>query len=277
MHPDDQYRPYYERSIGARIPPVCKMLLIVTVAVFLAHALAAKFFLPPPGPHAPDPVTAFLGLSPERLFGSFYIWQLLTYIFLHSRHHIFHILFNMLFLYWFGRDIETRFGSRRFLAFYLTAGAFAGLAYCASRAFSEVGIVIGASGAIMAILVVYAIYFPNRMILFMFMFPMRIRNFVLLMVGLDLYMTLMHSGNGVATVAHLGGAAYGVLYIKFWPAVSACLIRRQRRQQQRRQIREQDEDSRLDAVLDKVHREGLPSLSRREKDFLVRMSRRKRD
>lgn len=271
MYADDGYQPYHPRSVAPKTPPVCKALLIANVVTFLLYAITYRA-----NPSLYRDLTHLFGLVPDLALKQLHLWQFLTYTFLHDVRDVWHVIFNLLFLFWFGREVETKFGSRRFLKFYLAAGACAGLAHCAVNVFSRLSVpVIGASGAVMAVLVVYAIYFPNRTILFLFVFPMRIRNFVMLLIGVDLFMCVMALGNGVANLAHLGGAAYGLLYMKYLPALGLFLRHREQRQQGREEEREEEEESRLDAILDKVHREGLHSLTRGEKAFLTRMSRRK--
>jgi len=270
MYQGEGYRPYYEFSMGARTTPVVKALLIINVAVFVLHLLLYRM-----SGRAGTAMLEWLGLSPGLLFHRLRVWQLVTYMFLHSPSQLFHVLFNMLFLYWFGRDIERRFGSRRFLFFYLSAGAIAGLVYCAIHVASPVRMVIGASGAIMAVLVVYAIFYPNRMILFMFIFPMRIRTFVIMLICMDLFYLVEYTNNGVANLAHLGGAAYGYLFLRLRPAFERHLQRARDRRMHREIRHEIEDEGRLDALLDKVHREGLHKLTASEKRFLQRMSKRK--
>ena len=155
------------------------------------------------------------------------VWQLLTYAFLHDPANILHILFNMLFLYWFGREIEIVWGTRRFLAFYLTAAAFAALAFAAVHYFvwplEEP--CIGASGAIMALVMVYALWWPNRTILFMFLFPMRVWTFVLIVIGIEVVSLLQAGDNGVANLAHLAGLLYGYLVVRAAPRLRFSIAR----------------------------------------------------
>ena len=127
----------------------------------------------------------------------------------------------------------------------------------------------GASGAVMAILMVYALWWPNRKILFMFFFPMRIRTFVILLIVIDTVGFLQMSDN-IAHMAHLGGLLYGYLVIRFGPQM-AQLAGGVRKQAKPPSL---EDERRLDEVLDKVHRDGIQTLSWREKRFLKKMSKR---
>ena len=189
-------------------PPVCKWLIIATVGVYVAQMFGGTG------------LENWLALDSEKVLHG-QVWQLFTSAFCHSREGIFHILFNMLFLWWFGKTLEQMYGSREFLLFYL-AGAL-----CASLAFigldlvtGNLGSAIGASGAVMAVMMLYAAHFPRSKIYIWFVIPVEIRWIVLAYVIFDLYPVLVtlsggHSSDGIAHSAHLGGLAFGFLYWKF--------------------------------------------------------------
>ena len=265
--------PYHTYRIAPSLSPVVRNLIIVNIAVFFLQFVILKF--------ARFDIATILALRPDQLLRKFWVWQLVTYGFLHSPYLLLHIIFNLLFLYWFGRDVEARLQSKRFLLFYLTAVAFAGLVFCVvhyahHRATgSHLDRVIGASGGIMAVMVAYAIYFPNRTVLFFFLFPMKVRTLVILMVGLDAYYAVMHIGGGVANLAHLGGAAYGFLFLRYGAGVEARLARLLHRVAEKPAQKGRD-DKMLDHILEKVHRQGIHRLSRRERRFLKRESKKRR-
>src|SRR5438132_685892 len=99
------------------------------------------------------------------------VWRLLTYAFLHDPHNLWHIVFNMLFLWWFGKDLEGIYGTREFLTFYLVAAVIGGLAFTLAGALHlDEGAknCLGASGSVTAVLVLCALHFPNRIILLFF-------------------------------------------------------------------------------------------------------------
>jgi membrane associated rhomboid family serine protease len=146
------------------------------------------------------------------------VWRLLTHAFCHDRYGLFHILFNMLFLYWFGSTLESMYGSREFLLFYLTAAVLAGLAFVGLELYtgsSTPG--IGASGAVMAVTMLYALHFPRETISVLWFFPLEMRWLMIGYVIWDLHPVLLALAGdrlytGVAHSAHLGGLAFGFLY-----------------------------------------------------------------
>ncbi len=146
------------------------------------------------------------------------IWRILTSAFCHDRHGLFHILFNMLGLIWFGIALEYMYGEREFLLFYLTAGILSGLAYVGLDLWTGESVpAIGASGAVMGVLMLYACQYPYHTIRIWFFFPIEMRWLVLLYVAFDLHPLLLQLAGdqvhtGVAHAAHLGGLAFGFVY-----------------------------------------------------------------
>ena len=142
-------------------------------------------------------------------------------MFCHDRFGVWHILFNMLFLYWFGRMLEPLYGSREFLLFYLTAAVVASLCYVGLDLFTRHSVpAIGASVAAMAVVVLYAIHHPREKIYVFMMIPIEIRWLVALYIIIDLHPVLLAllgtpMYTGVANAAHLGGAAFGFLYWRY--------------------------------------------------------------
>src|SRR5258708_34230991 len=162
------------------------------------------------------------GLMPDRVFAHGYLWQLVTYFFLHAG--ISHILFNMVALWMFGSTLEQYFGGRRFLEFYFfcVVGAALVTALLTFSAGCFVGLrpeipTVGASGGIYGVLLGFGYLFPNREI-FMFPWPFAIKakSLVAILILIALAPSLGGS-NGVANIAHLGGALFGYLYLKFMP------------------------------------------------------------
>ena len=141
------------------------------------------------------------------------MWRLLTYAFLHGG--IMHILFNMLFLWWFGHEMEEMYGTREFLIFYLVSAFLGGVAYFLwSWARDNPVPCIGASGAVTAVMVLYAFHFPTRVIRLMFILPIPIWLFVVFQVGRDFVHFAGGIDNGTAVTVHLAGAAFGFGYYK---------------------------------------------------------------
>src|SRR5882672_34173 len=129
------------------------------------------------------------GVVPEKLIGRGWVWQLFTHVLFHEPFAIWHLAFNMIFLYWLGTDLAEIYGVRRFLLLYLGGAAGCALAYAAiGYATGKTTIpAIGASGASMAVSVVAAFTFPRRTVMFMYVLPVPLWLLVTLYVALDLY------------------------------------------------------------------------------------------
>lgn len=151
-----------------------------------------------------------LGLTPLRVTHNFFIWQLVTYIFLHGG--IMHILFNMLGLWMFGSDLERYWGARKFTTYFFVCGIGAGLLTVLLSPNSPIP-TIGASGAIYGILLAFGMLFPDR-IIYWIIFPIKAKWFVVIMGGLAFYSSISANGDGIANIAHLGGMLFGFLYLK---------------------------------------------------------------
>jgi membrane associated rhomboid family serine protease len=170
---------------------------------------------------APDLIVNTFGLQPALVLERAQIWQLATYLFVHSPTHLSHILFNMLAVWMFGVDLERRWGTRAFLKYYFITGVGAGLSmllvsllpFDATRP-TYYAFTIGASGAVYGLLMAWALLFPHRQILFMLNFPLSARVFVLIMGAIAFVSAVGTSGGPVANVAHLGGLAVGYFYLK---------------------------------------------------------------
>jgi membrane associated rhomboid family serine protease len=198
-------RYYRTTSSGIGYPQwsrVVRTLVIICVVVFVL-----QFFEELAGSRA---LTLNFGLTPLLVTHYFYLWQLVTYIFLHGG--VLHILFNMLGLWMFGSDLERLWGSRKFTTYFFVCGIGAGLLSVVLSPSSPVPI-IGASGAIYGILLAFGILFPDRIIYFV-IFPIRARWFVVIMGGLAFMSSLSANSDGIANVAHLGGMLFGFLYLK---------------------------------------------------------------
>jgi len=259
---------YETRPLGRRMTPVVRGLLLATVGVFVVQLILLAA-----GRH--DWIMTAFALNPD-LVSQFCVWQLLTYVFLHAPRDLFHILFNMLSLYFFGSDIETRLGGRRFLFFYLSAGTAAGLvSFLGSLAAGTTRATVGASGAVMAVLVAFALYFPRARVI-LFLFPMRAATLVIILVVVNLWSAATSTSGSVDVLAHLGGAAYGFAFVWLGPRLATQLLRFLDRGAVGQRRRDASDTERMDAILDKIHRDGMGALTRPEKRFLRRVSKQRR-
>lgn len=211
------------------LTPVVKNLIIVNVTVYLVGVVLLQNFL-----LAPGVLFEWFGFVPARVISDFWIWQFVTYMFLHSEQ-IFHVLFNMLVLWMFGSELEIRWGARFFLLYYFVCGIGASIIYFLGALtyflFTKdlqplLTPVVGASGAIFGLMLAYAIHFGDRVVFFMMLFPMKARNMVAILAGVEL-ITLLNSGLGakVANLAHLGGLISGFLFLMFWVQMKGFWVR----------------------------------------------------
>lgn len=252
-----------------RIGRTVRWLIGITVGVFLVQVFYTA--------STSRSLSQYLGVVPGAVVERLWVWQVFTYMFLHSPRHLFHIIMNMLLLYWFGTELERLYGRRRFLTLYLGGGVIGGLAYAATQYVVQVRMpAIGASAAVMAVLVVYAIHFPNRIILLFFLIPMPVKWFVVMMIGIDLVYSVTTYADGVAHTAHLGGALFGYVFWRFGPRFERFLDGLEDRRRERAVDRRERERERLDEILEKISREGFESLSRGEREFLKDQSAQRR-
>lgn len=188
--------------------PVTFALVAVNLLVFLLQLagglpLLEWFALWPPAASGP------------RNGPPFELWQLLSYSFLHGS--LLHLMFNLLGLYTFGRDLERLFGSAWFLQYYLVSVAVAALTHIAITAWMGMPPVpmVGASGGVYGLLLAYGLYFPRRTLILLFPpIPLPARVFVVLFAALELYFGVTGTASGVAHFAHLGGMLGGWILIR---------------------------------------------------------------
>jgi membrane associated rhomboid family serine protease len=269
--------------------PAVKWLIIANVAVFVLQLIWTTG-----GPRGfrESVLQEWLELSPNLRDIALGPWRLITYAFCHSMQDIWHIVMNMYFLYIFGRSLERMYGTREFLTFYFVSALVGGVAFVGfALAMDNALPVVGASGAVMAVMMLYALHFPHEVIYILGIIPVPIWLLVGLYVILNVYPVLFALGQGaaggnVAHAAHLGGLGFGYLYWVFKLRLSRLfegarlrLPRLPRRKpsgvrlytppQQQGKLNEQ-----VDAILDKIHREGEASLTDREREILKEASRR---
>ena len=202
-----------------RTTPCVKMLIIVNLMCwFLLVSVIQRFFM------KTDDIYRLFGFVPSSIDNSFFIWQFFTYMFIHSAG-LFHILFNMMVLWMFGSELEQLWRKRFFLIYYFVCGVGSALVYFVGvKLYSVFGghsavldvPVVGASGAVFGLLLAYGLIFGDRLVLFMFIFPMKARTFTILIAAVEL-LTVLNSGFGspVANLAHLGGLLSGFLFLSF--------------------------------------------------------------
>jgi membrane associated rhomboid family serine protease len=239
-------------------------------------------------------VQEWCSLDPKKTVLQGQVWRLVTCAFCHDRISIWHIVFNMLLLYWFGSRLERMYGSREFLLFYLAAAVASSLAYVALAFYTHSYIpAIGASGAVMGVMMLYTIFYPFETVLLFWFLPVPICVLLGAYVIFDLHPVLLSlSGDriytGIAHAGHLGGLAFGFLYWKLGVRLEAPFERagvRRRRPVRRPQARPAPApadtyadslDDQVDQVLRKISEHGQASLTPEEREVLVKASARYR-
>ncbi|MBN2272439.1 MAG: rhomboid family intramembrane serine protease [Sedimentisphaerales bacterium] len=259
---DGGYRPQM-RMVFPRITGVVKILLIINVVVFVLTVL----FRP-----LADFAFTWLSVYPLTPLMSLQVWRPITYQFLHDTNGFAHIFFNMIVLYFFGIMLERTWGPRKFLRFYLMCGAVGGIVYpfLAYIGWLPKLPLVGASGGILGMIAACAIMFPNMRVLVFFVFPVRLVIVALVLAGYAI-LTLLRPGqfgNAGGEAAHLGGMVAGAVYVLSESWRSHFKSKFRHRFGEKRRVSQFNLQVDLDNILDKVHREGIGSLTRREKRVL---------
>ena len=227
-----------------------------------------------------EPLAAF---SVEKSIFKFQVWRILTYQFVHGN--FLHLMFNMIVLYFFGPTIEQWWGSRRFLAFYLTCGASGAIIAALLGTvpglilFHQATMLVGASGSIFGILIGCASLFPHRKVRLIFPpIPMTMRTLALVVLTISALSVISGSANAGGEAAHLGGALLGFVLVKnadwlnWADSISprSTMARLDETRWQRQQKRTRLDRAKVDHILDKVRDQGLQSLTRKEKKLLAK-------
>ncbi|QAA81346.1 rhomboid family intramembrane serine protease [Aequorivita sp. H23M31] len=271
---------------------VVKLIVINTIA-FLVVSLGSFIFRMNPGYFS-----RWFVLSDDLDTLLFRPWTLITYGFLHFG--FFHILFNMIWLYWFGQFVLNLFTGKRLLTVYLLGALFGGLLFVLSYNFFPVfddhkGYLIGASGAVTAIMIFIATYTPNTEFR-IFSFTIKLWHIALFLFLLDL-VRIPTSGNAGGLMAHVGGGVFGYFYavqlakgndIGKWfenfmdwianlfkprtkkPFRKVHRTRHTSSKPAKNQDQKSDYQKKVDSILDKISQSGYESLTKAEKDFLFK-------
>jgi membrane associated rhomboid family serine protease len=189
----------YDSPSQPRMTPAVQWLIAANVGVyFLQLTLFGE-----------DPVFRALGLDPGIFPDAW--WTIATYMFVHAG--LWHLAFNMLSLWMFGPRIENLWGARGFLYFYLWCGIGGAIAHLL---FAGNARLVGASAAIMGVLLAYALRWPDEEVYLFGVMPMKTRWLVVWLAAINLAMgvTSTKGGSGIAWFAHLGGLAFGWIYLR---------------------------------------------------------------
>lgn len=272
-------------NLVARSGSVTQLMIWACVIVFFVQLFCHLFKF--------DQFNLIFGLSGADVRRGF-VWQFFTYMFLHDIPDLFHIIINMMLLWFFGKEVESFIGPKSFLRLYVLAGLLGGGFWLLAN-FNERYVLMGASAAVLGCVIAFATLFPDRRItLFLFFVvpvSLKARTLAIVAILLDVIPIISRSGGDVAHLAHLGGAAFGYVYIKHlgyghpprwidWIQSRTARLKPRRPQTRARPrpasrpgtptgisaeayIREQ-----VDPILEKISRQGMQSLTPEERRIL---------
>jgi len=223
-------------------------------------------------------------------------WTFVSYMFVHAG--LLHLFGNMLMLFVFGTAVESRMGSRNFLLYYLFCGVGAAVFSLLLARVMPVGAFVGASGAVLGVAVAFAMFWPDaELIIFPIPVPIKARTLVIGLVVLDAIGSRLWPNDGIAHLAHVGGALFGYLFFRAQllsqrSAASPARVERvvmvqsgsaePERQtpvtpmRPRRGIESDPVAAEVDRVLDKISEKGISSLTPAERSFLDEVAKQKK-
>lgn len=272
------------------LPDAIKVIISINVVVFLVQwggSIAG-------GEYFRLFVRNWFAFFPDALVTVTQPWRLITYMFLHGG--FFHLLFNMLWLWWMGRAVEERLGPRTFCAIYFGAGIGGALLDVLLAQVFGIAYVIGASGSVYGIMVAFAMLYPRMPIMLILLPPIEARYVVAGLIGISV---LALGGNSnTAHAVHLGGAAVGYLLMKawqngfdlsspirtiegFWLRLKGGYVKKTSPKNKNMysvsdsEVVEEVEQSELDDILEKISNKGYDSLTKAEKKKLFELSKNK--
>ena len=283
----------YNESFGSSLkrgymglPVAIRVIITLNVVVFLLQALG--------GQTLNNFLVQWFAFNPEWQVALFQPWRMVTYMFLHAGG--FHLLFNMLWLWWLGRVVEETLGPRSFTVIYLGSGIGGAILDVLFAQFLGINFVIGASGAVYGVMVAFAMLYPTTPIMLLLLPPIQARYLVAGLIALDVI--FLGSSDGTARIVHLGGAGIGYLLMKaqqggfdlsgiirpverIWYEFKNSYKKKKKETPQNSnmysvtdvEIVEEVEQSELDAILEKISQKGYDALTKEEKKKLFELSR----
>jgi membrane associated rhomboid family serine protease len=261
------------------MPAAIKALIIANAAMFLLGQLVGDSFY------------QLFGLVPRRVLQDRWLWQLFTYLFIHGG--FMHLLFNLFALWMFGMPVDSQWGGKEFIKYYLLCGLGAAAASIALAPHSGVPI-IGASGPVYGLLVAFAMLYPEAVVYLYFFVPISAKHMAILFGLIEFFAGASGSTPGIARFAHLGGMVTGYLYIRWWwilkirvkalfrdigigglPAAFAKKAK-PRRDALPKPISPEQAMAEVDRILDKILVSGMESLTDEERAIMKRYGQHQR-
>lgn len=254
-------------------------IIFVTVAVYVFQLLTAKNTVSDPllisinsGFQNIPKMIYYGALRPVLVIEKLYIWQFVSYMFLHDTGGFFHIFFNMYALLICGIPIEQLWGKKRFLFYYFFTGIGAGLCIFIMNYYTGNPFIatLGASGAVFGVLLAFGVLFPDVEFLVFFILPMKAKYFVILYGVIELVLTVK-GGSNISHIGHVGGLLFGIIYflvlrwrgIKFKSQMFMALIKKELEVSEDNEAVEADDDNRefLRSFYQKVRHGGVSSVT----------------
>ncbi|MCC5814810.1 MAG: rhomboid family intramembrane serine protease [Leptospira sp.] len=254
---------------GPSLTPMVRILIVSNAVIFLLQILFRNLI-------GVGVLETYFSLQPDQV-SRLWIWQLITYSFLHAD--FFHLLFNMLALWMFGSELENHWNSEIFLKLYLFSCFLGGLLTYIVNFWWSQGVVVGASGGVYGLLLAYAMIWPNREILFMMIFPLKAKYFVFILM----LMIAFAQGGRVAHMAHAGGFLGGFLFVRYFDlfrnllnwnfSFSRYMQKRKFKKYQEEMDMRVNSKQKVDELLEKISKYGMKSLTKKERTFLNEASK----
>ncbi len=288
MYQQDSFGGAFKRGF-LRMPVIIRTLIALNVLIFIFQALFGSIQV---GDRSLNEfIVRYFGFDPTLSTAITQPWRFVTYMFLHGSG--FHLLFNMLWLWWMGRAVEEGLGPRTFSVVYFGAGIGGAFFHIALSFLYGTSIVIGASGAVFGIMVAFAYMYPRTPIMLFLLPPIEARYVVAGLIAFDVL--FIGAGDNVARLVHLGGAGIGYLLVKahyggtdlskivrpierLWNPEMAKPKKRKPKNKKMYsvsdvEIVDETNQSELDDILEKISREGYDGLTAEEKKKLFELSK----
>ncbi len=295
MYQHDSFWNSFKRGF-LRMPPVIRTLIAINVLVFVFQAFFGGIQI---GNQSLNRhIVNWLGFNPNIGTAITQPWRFVTYMFLHGGG--FHLIFNMLWLWWMGRAVEEGLGPRTFSVIFFGAGIGGALFHILFASLYGTSMVIGASGAVFSVMVAFAYMYPTMPIMLFLLPPIQARYVVAGLIVFDVL--FIGAGDNVARLVHLGGALIGYLLVKahykgtdlskfvrpiekIWnPSLSSSPSSSGRKKRKKKnknmysvsdvEILDEEELSDLDEILEKISKHGYDGLTAEEKKRLFELSKR---
>jgi len=268
-------------KLMGRNAPALTRIIVINIIVFVVANLYVNI-------GRSEHLLDYVGLSSSPRYVLYHPWALFTYMFLHIE--LFHILFNMLWLYWMGKLFIEYLGERKFMYTYILGGLSGGVLYLvvSSLTNSPPSLLMGASAGIMAVIIAVAVLLPNYPIFLFIIGEVKLKYVAL---GAFLLTSIIDfNSNSGGKISHIGGALYGWIYIwqsrrgydfanilnSFFKRIGSIFSGGSRSKRTKMTVTKggrSDKQKRIDDILDKISRSGYDSLTREEKDFLFKSSK----